>query len=108
MEGNKLELKSIWGKWWEPIRKWFYPAWLFYETTIRFYDYSFSAYQYFFDQQDSIGKNLAQALSILGSLSTFVICFAFLTIPGCIALFKFFKSEKTYDTSFERHIKKYF
>jgi len=36
MEEQNLQLKSIWGKWWEPIRKWFYPAWLIYETTVRF------------------------------------------------------------------------
>lgn len=108
MEGNKLELKSIWGKWWEPKRKWIYPTWLAYETTVRFYDYACSAYQYFINQQDNIGKVAAQVLSILGSVSTFVICFAFLTIPGCFALFKFFKSEKTYHTSFESQIKKYF
>lgn len=108
MEGKESQLKSIWGKWWEPNRKWFYPAWLLYETTVHFYDYAFSAYQFFINQQDGIGEVAAQALSILGSLGTFVICFAFLTIPASLALFKFFKPEGTGNSSFEIEIKKYF
>lgn len=108
MEGNTIQLRSIWGKWWEPIRKWFYPAWLLYETTIRFYDYAISTHRYFITQQNTFGEAGAQALSILGSIGTFLVCFGFLTIPGCIALFKFFKSGKVDRTSFEENIKKYF
>jgi len=108
MEGNTLELKSVWGNWWATKRKWLYPAWLCYETTVRFYDYAYATYPYFINQQDNIGAVAAQVLAIVASVGTFAICFAFLTIPGCIALFKFFKSEKTYYTSIESQIKKYF
>jgi len=108
MENNRKHLISIWGKRWEPIRKWFYPIWLFYETTERFYEYALSVYHLFEHQQDDIGEVTAQVLSIIASVCTFLICFAFLTIPACIALFKFFTSEKTYNAPFERQLKRYF
>jgi len=108
MEESKIHLKSIWGRRWEPIRKWFYPAWLFYETTVRFYDYALSAYQYVKIQEDYIGDLAAQVFSISASICTFLICFVFLTIPGCFALFKFFRSETTDNASFESQIKKFF
>jgi len=108
MEEKKIALQSIWGKWWEPKRKWLYPAWLCYETTVRFYDYACATYQYAIHQQNNIGEQTAQIVAILGSVSTFAVCFAFLTLPGCLALFSFFSSTKTYHDSFESQIKKYF
>lgn len=94
MEENNKELKSIWGKWWEPIRKWFYPAWLIYEVSIRFNDYGKAVHNYFLDQSSLasyIGELGAQTLASLCSVATFVICTLFLTLPACLVLFKFFK-----------------
>lgn len=104
MEENKVQLKSIWGQWWEPIRKWFYPSWLCYETTMHFYEYALSVHNYFINFK-TFGT---QTLAILGGAATFIVCFAFLTVPASIALFKFFKSEKTYNNPFEKKLKTYF
>ena len=54
MEENNKQPRSIWGKWWEPIRKWFYPGWLIYETSVRFYAYAKSVYHYLIEQQDHL------------------------------------------------------
>ncbi|SEC41062.1 hypothetical protein SAMN04489761_2917 [Tenacibaculum sp. MAR_2009_124] len=107
MEANKIQLKSIWGTWWEPIRKWFYPAWLGYETSIRFYDYALSSYSFVRTYENYFGAFGIEVLAVLAAILTFVICFVFLTIPASIALFKFFKPEETYRITFEMKIKKY-
>jgi hypothetical protein len=60
MEENNKQLKSIWGKWWEPIRKWFYPAWLLYELTVRFYENAIAVYNYFIEKQDSFDSYLGE------------------------------------------------
>ncbi|WP_272151445.1 hypothetical protein [Tenacibaculum aiptasiae] len=112
MENNNTQLKSIWGTWWEPIRKWFYPSWLIYETSIRFYSYSKPIYQYFIKQQVSISQYIGeigtQVLGIFCSLSTFIICSVFLTLPASYLLFKVFKSENLTSTLFEQKLKSYF
>ncbi|WPR75755.1 hypothetical protein [Algoriphagus sp. NG3] len=110
-ENNKLPT-SIWGKWWEPIRKWFYPGWLAYETSVRFYDYSQSAYHFFTRQQDFIavyiGKIGNQTLTVFSSVATFAVCTAFLTIPACFALYQFFKTENLTGSPFEEKFKPWF
>ena len=108
MEENKTPLKSIWGSWWTNIRKWFYPAWLIYETSIRFYEYTFPVHNYFINQSANIGEVAAQFLAVFCSSLTFLICFFFLTVPACSALFKYFSSEKIISTAIERKIKMYF
>ncbi|CAM3936840.1 MULTISPECIES: hypothetical protein [Flavobacterium] len=112
MEEKNKQLKSVWGKWWEPIRKWFYPNWLLYELSIRFYDYSIDVHNYFTDQQDYfasfIGEFGTQALAIFCSVATFVICTFFLTVFTCFVLYKFFKIENLTNTRFEEKTKKYF
>tara|TARA_R110000796_G_scaffold252637_1_gene389623 strand:- start:63299 stop:63637 length:339 start_codon:yes stop_codon:yes gene_type:complete len=112
MEENNRQLKSIWGKWWEPIRKWFYPAWLGYETSIRFYDYSLSVHQYFIKQKDDIasyiGETGTQALDMLSSVGTFIVCTLFLTVPACFVLYKFFKIENLTSSPFESKLKPIF
>ncbi len=112
MEENTKQLKSIWGKWWEQFRKWFYPSWLLYETSIRFYDYTQSVHHYFTKQQDYtisyIGEIGTQILGIFCSVSTFIICTAFLTVPTCFLLYKFFKIENLTGTRFEEKIKPFF
>ncbi|UZD22604.1 hypothetical protein PBT90_04115 [Algoriphagus halophytocola] len=111
MEENKQPI-SIWGKYWEPIRKWFYPSWLAYEVTVRFYDYSKAVYHFFTKQQDfiavSIGKLGSQTLAIFSSLATFAICTAYLTIPACFALYQFFKKENLTGAAFETKLKTWF
>jgi hypothetical protein len=112
MEENNKQLKSIWGKWWEPQRKWFYPIWLVYETSIRFYDYAQSAHDYFISQHDYltsyIGGIGSQTLDIFSSLATFVICTAFLTVPASFVLYKFFKVESLTGTPLEKRMKRLF
>lgn len=112
MEENHKNLHSIWGKWWDLIRKWFYPAWLSYEASIRFYDYALAVHNYFINQQDYIasyiGETGAQILDIFCSLTTFVLCSAFLTVPACFTLYKFFDSNNLTDTRFEWKMKRLF
>lgn len=112
MEENNKPLKSIWGQWWEPIRKWFYPAWLTYETSIRFYDYTQSVHKCFIEQEDYIASYMGeigtQALDIFSSVATFAICTAFLTVPACFVLYKFFKTENLTGTQFEQKLKTFF
>ncbi len=107
MEENK-DLKSIWGKWWIPIRKWFYSAWLICELSIRFYDYSQSIYLYFIRQLDVWGEIITQTLAVISSIVIFSFCTFYLTIPACIILYKFFKDEALTKTRFEQNLKYYF
>ncbi|WP_343788201.1 hypothetical protein [Wandonia haliotis] len=110
-EKNK-QRKSIFGKWWEPVRKWFYPTWLLYELSIRFYDYAIAVHNYFIEHQDYlasyVGEISTQTLAIFCSVATFIICSAFLTMPACFLLYTFFKTENVSATPFEDKIKKYF
>lgn len=112
MEENNKHLKSIWGKWWESFRKWFYPAWLIYETSIRFYDYAQSVHQYFIAQQDHlisyIGVLGTQALDLFCSVTTFAICSAFLTVPAGFVLYKLFNVDNLTGTRFEEKLKPIF
>lgn len=111
MEEKNNQLQSIFGKWWEPVRKWFYPAWLIYETSIRFYEYAQSVHNKFIIQQDYIasfiGKMGVHILDIFCCLATFSICTFFLTVPTCFVLYKFFKIENLTNTQFEERIKIY-
>lgn len=108
MEKNNKQLKSIWGKWWESIRKWFYPAWLVYETSIRFYGYGQSVYDYFIVQQGYIGEIGATTSAIFFSVATFVICASFLTLPASFLLYKFFQTENLTSTWLEEKLKRFF
>ena len=107
MEENSNKLKSIWGSWWEPVRKWFYPAWLIYETTVRFYAYTIQVHDSIIDLKFHSSDSFVQITAILAGVITFAICFAFLTVPASIALFRFFKSEKITTRSLERKLKTY-
>lgn len=112
MEENNKPLKSIWGKWWEPVRKWFYPAWLVYETSIRFYDYAQSVHHYFVKQQDHIASYIGelgtQTLAVFCSVATFGVCTAFLTVPACFVLYQFFKTANLTGTQLEIKMKPLF
>ena len=107
MEEFNNQQRSVFGTWWEPIRKWFYPVWLLYETSIRFYEYAFGISLYIIKQQESIGEYIAQILAITCGLATFLICTFYLTVPTCIILYKFFKEDKLVNP-FLYKIKKYF
>ncbi|WP_298504216.1 hypothetical protein [uncultured Maribacter sp.] len=107
MEEQNTQLTSIWGKWWVPIRKWFYSAWLIYETTVRFYDYSEATYL-FFITENYMGALGSQIVAMFCSIVTFAICSFFLTVPTAFILYKFFKIENLSGTQFESKIKKYF
>lgn len=108
----KEQNRSIWGNWWEPFRKWVYPAWLLYEVSIRFYDYAWTAYRYIIKLLSQtapwLGSIATQVLSITGSLLTFVLCTAFMSVPTCLILYKFFKVNNLTSTRFERRMKVYF
>lgn len=110
-EYNK-QPKSIWGKWWEPLRKWFYPGWLIYETSVRFYAYAKSVHNYFIEQQDYlaiyIGKIATRALVLFCSVSTFAVCTVFLSVPACFLLYHFFKKENLTRTIYEEKLKPIF
>lgn len=112
MEENNEQLRSIFGKWWVPIRKWFYPTWLLYETSIRFFDYAQSVHNYFINEQDNIASYIgeigAQTLDVFCSFATFLICVISLTIPACFMLYKFFKESNLTNTRFEEKMKTYF
>ncbi|WP_136482850.1 hypothetical protein [Cognatitamlana onchidii] len=107
MEDLNSHQKSVFGSWWEAIRKWFYPAWLIYETSLRFYEYAFGVSNYFINQHERIGELFAQILAITSGVATFLICTFYLTLPASITLFKFFKEDKL-TNPFLRKIKKYF
>lgn len=106
MEENKLQ-KSIFGAWWEPIRKWFYPTWLCYEISIRFYDYAIATHNYFIAQEDYLGEIITQILAFFCSVATFIICTFYLTVPACFTLYMFFKEDKPITHSSIRKIKTY-
>lgn len=108
MEKNKKQLKSVFGKWWLPIRKWFYSSWLVYETSVRFYEYAQAVYQYFIIQKYNIGETGIQVLAYSSSILTFIICSVFLTLPAGFILYKFFKDDNLSKTSFEEKLKIYF
>lgn len=101
MEETNIRLQSIWGKWWEPIRKWFYPLWLAYETSMRFIEYAVSVQNYF----DELGY---PALSLIFGVATLVICTAFLTVPACFILFRFFNTSNLTSTQIESKLKPIF
>lgn len=108
MDNNK-QLTSIWGKWWIPIRIWFYPLWLIYETLTRFYDYTQSVHHYFIQKQDYLvtylGKTGTLALDAFSSIFTFIICTVSLTVPACFILYKFLTMENLTGTLFEKRMK---
>ena len=108
MEKNNKQLKSIWGKWWASIRKWFYPAWLVYETFIRFYAYGQSVHDCFTMQQTYVGEIGTQTLAIFFSVITFVICATYLTLPASFLIYHFFQIDNLTNTRLEEKIKKYF
>jgi len=112
MEEKNNQVELILGKWWRPIRKWFYPAWLSYEISIRFYTYAQSVHIYVVAQQDYIASYIgeigAPSLIVFCSVATFSICTFFLTAPSCFVLFKFFKTDNLTGTQFEEKIKKFF
>lgn len=112
MEKYNKKNTSIYGKWWQPIRKWFYPTWLAYELSIRFYDYAISIHNYFLEWQNYFTAYIREIgipiLAIFCSLATFIICTAFLTLPTCFVLYKFFALNNLTQTQFEEKIKKYF
>lgn len=108
MERNTKKLRSIWGKWWEPLRKWFYPVWLIYETSIRFYDYAQAVHIYIVEQLSSIGEIGVQAAAIFCAIATFAICTVFLTAPACFVLYKLFETENLSNTPLEEKTKPIF
>ncbi len=112
MEATTIQLQSIWGAWWVPIRKWFYPAWLVYETAIRCYDYGLWVYHYFDPQAHSIipyiGETASQVLAIVSGVVTFMICAVFLIVPASMTLFHFFNKANVTNTPLEHRLKKYF
>ncbi|WP_456461547.1 hypothetical protein [Reichenbachiella sp.] len=103
---------SIWGSWWMPIRKWFYPIWLLYEISYRFYEYSWAVHTYLSNAQDQITCYLgglgAQILTISCSMVTFSICTAFLSVPACFVLYKFFSTQNLTGTELELKMKIWF
>lgn len=111
MEDKHIK-KTIWGSWWEPMRKWFYPVWLAYELSLRFIDYSYSVYQYFSSEQNCIANCLGQlgthVLNVFCTLSMFVVCSIFLTLPACYAMFHFFKADNLTSTKWEANAKMIF
>ncbi len=112
MEEQKEQRKSIYGRRWEPVRKWFYSSWLIYELSIHFYDYAIAVHNYLIEQQGDfalrLGEMGTQASAIFCSVGTFIIYTFFLTVPAGFVLFTFFKTESLTGTQFERKIKKYF
>lgn len=101
MEEMNIRLRSIWGKWWVPLRKWFYPLWLAYETLIRFYEYADSVQSYF-------GESGRPYLGTISGIATFAICTAFLTVPACFILFKFFDTANLTGSPIEAKVKPIF
>ncbi|UTW64554.1 hypothetical protein KFE98_10570 [bacterium SCSIO 12741] len=108
MEANRIPQKSILGPWWVPIRPWFYSAWLAYELTIRFYDYGLAVYHYFLEFENHLGEFGAQALALFCGIAVFLICTSYLTLAGCVLLFKFFSTRNESGNSTEEKFKYYF
>ncbi|MEN7548808.1 hypothetical protein AAG747_12880 [Rapidithrix thailandica] len=109
MEEQNQQKKSIWGNWWEPLRKWVYPAWLMYETSIRFYHYAQGVHTYFEKHQEGLASYIGEigtlTLDLICSVATFAGCTVFLTMPACFLLYKFFKEDNFINTRFEEKIK---
>ena len=95
-----VQSKSIWGYWWEPVRKWFYPAWLLYELSYRFYQYAIAAHHYIAEMSNPI-------LAVFGAVVSFIFCTASLTVSACFILYKFYKTANLTNTSIEKTIKRY-
>lgn len=112
MANQNSNLKSFLGPYWSSFRKWFYPAWLIYETSYRFYGYSLGVHEYLSVSQDSISVYIgafgADALSLFCSVSTFLICTLFLTVPACVLLFQLFVHRNLTGLQIEERIKFYF
>lgn len=112
MKEKNHEQASIWGKWWLPVRKWFYSIWLGYELTTRFYEYALSVHSYFQSEHDYLAAQMGnmghQLLDLFCSVSTFVVCTIYLTIPACYVLFRFFQEKKPTQTRFEARFKRIF
>jgi len=96
-----IQLQSIWGRWWIPVRKWFYPLWLAYETLVRFYEYAQSVYNYF-------GASGYPSLGTFCAVATFTVCTAFLTVPACFLLYRFFSTSNLTSTQIEFKLKPIF
>ena len=107
---NKNQKHSIWGKWWEPFRKWIYPTWLGFEISMQFYDYTQYIHNFFEKHYDDItpyiGEIGAKTLDIFCSSATFLSCSVFLTAPACYTLYKFFKEDNLTNTKIEEKIKR--
>lgn len=112
MEEQNEQRKSIYGRRWEPIRKWFYSSWLIYELSIHFYGYAIAVHNYLIEQQgyftSRLGEMGTQVSAIFCSVGAFIIYTFFLTVPAGFVLFKFFKTESLTGTELERKMKKYF
>lgn len=110
MEELQNQSQSIFGKWWLPIRIWFYPAWLLYELSIRFYGYALDIYHYIFKNLEFIFPDINLTLTQItaGSFAfiAFAICFVYLTVPACYILFLFFKRGNLTKSKFELKLKK--
>jgi len=98
---HHVQKHSIWGSYWEPVRKWFYPSWLLYELSYRFYQYAIATNQY-------IEQISNQPLAVFSAVVAFLICTLFLTVPTCFILYTFFKAENLTNTSIEKKLKRYF
>ncbi|MBA7658723.1 hypothetical protein ES703_66682 [subsurface metagenome] len=100
--------KSVWGKQWTRDRKWVIPAWFIYEASMRFYDYAFAVHNYIEKRHvPYIGEVGMRTLGALSSGVVFLVCSAFLVIPGCFALYIFFKKETLTGTKLEERIKRF-
>ena len=106
-----MEKKSIWGDWWTSQRDWVYPSWLAYELTTCFYDYTEAVHNHFEENHGKVtslfGEFGSRTLEALCEGVTFFGSSAFLTVPACLALYKFFREDNLTGTSFEEQVKKY-
>lgn len=100
METHIKHQSSIWGKYWESLRIWFYPAWLMYETTHRFYTYSLDMYCY-------VSGISSQQIALISSVLTIIICTLFLTLPTCFILYKFLKVDNLTKSNFGEKLKRF-
>ncbi len=112
MEVKNTQLKSIWGKWWEPIRKWFYPTWLIYETSFRFYEYGHAVHAYLIALPHYSASKIVEiglpTLAVFCGFLTFAVCTLFLTLPASYLLYQFFKQDNLSQSRFEQKLKKLF
>ena len=102
--------ESIWGSGWTHVRKWVYPTWLAYEASRRFADYAESVHNFLDARYEQIAQVVgnvgSQTLDVLASCGTFAACELLLTVPACIALYKFFEQDNLTDTKLERGLKR--